>query len=123
MTLCNKQKGQQWVFKKVLQGRPIASWERESLLQVEKFNEHKWVEFGLIVSNQWAHVLCLLGEMEASTVPTLLTTADKHVMVGGFQAHMKLKHVRKNYHEHASFSILSLLMSVTFMHHLVRKLS
>lgn len=54
----------------------------------------------------------LSGEKEASTVPTLLTSADKHVMVvvGGFQAHMKLKHVRKNYHEHASFSILSLLM-------------
>lgn len=43
MTLCNKQKGQQWVFNQALQGRPIASWERESLLQVEKFNEHKWV--------------------------------------------------------------------------------
>lgn len=112
MTLFNKQKGQQWVFNQALQGRPIASWKRESLLQVEKFNEHKWVEFRLLVSNQWAHVLCLLGEMEASTVPTLLTSADKHVMVvvRGFQAHMKLKHVRKNYHEHAFFSILSLLM-------------
>lgn len=114
MTLFNKQKGQQWVFNQALQGRPIASWKRESLLQVEKFNEHKWVEFRLLVSNQWAHVLCLLGEMEASTVPTLLTSADKHVMVvvRGFQAHMKLKHVRKNYHEHASFSILSLNVSL-----------
>lgn len=109
MTLFNKQKGQQWVFNQALQGRPIASWKRESLLLVEKFNEHKWVEFRLLVSNQWAHVLCLLGEMEASTVPTLLTSADM-VVVRGFQAHMKLKHVRKNYHEHASFSILSLLM-------------